>query len=179
MPAPLLTDDRVPVLETMRLRLRRHRPADLAGCAAMWADPEVVRHIGGRPFTEEETWWKLLRYAGLWALLGYGYWVIEDKATAAFLGELGFADFHRDIAPSIAGLPELGWVLASHAHGRGYATEAAGAVLAWGDAHLGGAQTVCLIAPENSASIRVAEKCGYRLLTRTTYKGEPTLMYRR
>jgi RimJ/RimL family protein N-acetyltransferase len=179
MPAPLLADNSVPVLETLRLKLRRHRIDDLGACAAMWADPDVVRHIGGRPFTEEETWWKLLRYAGLWALLGYGYWVIEDKATGGFLGELGFADFHRDITPSIDGLAELGWVLASHAHGRGYATEAARAVLAWGDAHLDGAQTVCIIAPENSASVRVAEKCGYRLLARTAYKGGPALLFRR
>lgn len=179
MPTALLPDHAVPVLETARLRLRRHRADDLAPCVAMWADPEVVRHIGGRPFTAEETWQKLLRYAGLWALLGYGYWVIEDKATGGFLGELGFADFHREIAPPIAGMPELGWVLAPHAHGRGYATEAARAVLAWGDAHLGGAQTVCIIAPDNAASVRVAEKCGYRLLTRTTYKGEPTAMFTR
>lgn len=167
----------VPVLETERLKLRRHRADDLADCAALWAHPEVVRYIGGRPFTAEETWSKILRYAGLWALMGYGYWAIEDKATSAFLGELGFADFRREIAPPLDGMPELGWVLAPHAHGRGLATEAAEAALAWADRHLGAPRTACIIAPENRASIRVAEKCGYRLLATTTHKGEPTLMF--
>ena len=169
----------VPVLETERLKLRRHRVDDLADCAAMWADPGVVRHISGRPFTEEEVWSKLLRYTGHWALLGFGYWVVEDKATGAFVGELGFADFRRDIEPSLDGMPELGWVLAVHAHGKGYATEAARAALAWGDRHLQSKRTACIIAPENHASIRVAEKCSYRLLQLTTYKGEPTLMFTR
>ncbi len=179
MPTALLPDHAVPTLETERLRLRRHRADDLAPCAAMWADPAVARHLGGRPFTEEETWSKLLRYVGLWALLGFGYWVIEDKATGAFLGELGFADFRREIEPSLAGMPELGWVLAGRAHGRGYATEAVRAALAWGDAHLAGARTACIIVPENRASVRVAEKCGYRLLRLTTYKGERTAMFTR
>jgi RimJ/RimL family protein N-acetyltransferase len=91
---------RAPSIETERLVLRAHRPADLPDCAAMWGDPAVTRYIGGRPFTREQTWHKILRYAGLWSLLGYGYWAIEEKATHRFAGELGFADFKRDIDPS-------------------------------------------------------------------------------
>ena len=59
-----------PTLETPRLALRAHRRDDFAACAAMWADPEVVRHIGGRTFSAEESWSRLLRYGGLWTLLG-------------------------------------------------------------------------------------------------------------
>ena len=80
--------------------------------AAMWADAGVTRFISGRPFTREECWARLLRYAGLWPTLGFGYWAIEDKAEGRFLGEAGFADFKRDMTPSIEGLPEAGWVLA-------------------------------------------------------------------
>lgn len=167
----------VPVLTTERLTLRRHRAADLADCAAMWADPEVVRHISGRPFSIEESWGRLLRYVGHWALVGYGYWVVEDRPSGRFLGEVGFADFRREIEPALDGVPELGWVLARHAHGRGYATEAVRAALAWGDATLAAPRTACIIAPEHRASIRVAEKCGFRLLQATSYKGEPTLMF--
>jgi RimJ/RimL family protein N-acetyltransferase len=169
----------VPVLQTKRLTMRGHRIDDFTDCAAMWADPVVTRYIGGKPLSEEEAWTRLLRYAGHWALMGFGYWAIEEKETGRFVGELGFADYKRDIEPSIKGVPELGWALASKAHGKGYATEAVGAAVAWGDAHFGSARTVCLVHPENLASIRVAEKCGYKEFQRTTYKGHPTIMFAR
>ncbi len=169
----------VPVIETARLRLRAHRADDLAACAAMWAEPAVTRYIGGKPATRQETWTKLLRYAGLWSLLGYGYWALEDRATGGFIGELGFADFMRDMEPSLDGRPEIGWALASHAHGNGYASEAVAAAVAWGDGAFGTVRTVCLIGPENVASIRVAEKCGYREFARAEYKGEATILFER
>jgi RimJ/RimL family protein N-acetyltransferase len=166
----------VPILETERLKLRGHRVEDFADCAAMWADAAVTRFIGGKPLGEEEAWTKFLRYAGHWALLGFGYWVAEEKATGKFVGEIGFADYKREIEPSLKGTPEIGWVLASAFHGRGYATEAVRAVVEWGDRTLEKARTACIIAPENLASIRVAEKCGYRQSQVTTYKGHDVLM---
>jgi len=169
--------EKVPILKTERLTLRGHRLEDFVDCAAMWADPEVTRFIGGKPLTEEEAWTRLLRYVGHWALLGFGYWVAEEDATGSLVGEIGFAEYKRDLEPSLKGTPEVGWVLASQAHGKGYATEAVRAVVAWGDAHFSAARTACIIAPENVASIRVAVKCGYREFTATSYKGQPTLMF--
>lgn len=167
----------VPVLETERLKLRGHRADDLAHCAAMWSDPVVIRYTTGKPLTEEESWRRILSYAGHWALMGYGYWVAEEKLTGRFVGDVGFADFKRDIDPSLKGVPESGWVLAPHAHGNGYATEAVRAILTWGDAHFGLPRTACIIQPENTASIRVAKKCGYRELTRTNYKDHEVVMF--
>lgn len=167
----------VPVLETERLKLRGHRLEDFVHCAAMWADPNITKHIGGKPFTEEESWTRLLRYVGHWALLGFGYWVIEEKTTGNFIGETGFADYKRDIEPSLRGVPEIGWVFASQAHGKGYATEAVRAVVAWGDTHFLSARTACIIDPENLPSIHVALKCGYRELQISTYKGHPTVIF--
>jgi RimJ/RimL family protein N-acetyltransferase len=167
----------VPTLETEHLKLRGHRLDDFPHCAAMWADPNVTRYIGGKPLTEEEAWTKFLRYAGHWSLLGFGYWAAEEKATGNFAGELGFADYKRDLEPSLKGVPEIGWVLASHAQGKGYATEAVRAIVAWGDAHFQSPRTACIIAPENLASIRVAVKCGYRELQLANYKGKTTLMF--
>ena len=91
-----------PALDTARLTLRAHTAADLDDCAALWADPTVVRHIGGRPFTAEETWARVLRYAGLWALVGFGYWVARDRSSGRFVGELGLADFRRAFDPPLA-----------------------------------------------------------------------------
>ena len=167
------------MVETERLRLRRHRLEDFADCAAMWADPIVTRFIGGKPFSEEDAWTRFLRHIGHWSLMGFGYWVVEEKDTGSFIGELGFADFKRDIQPFLKGTPEMGWALVSKVHGKGYATEAVRAAIGWGDAHFGSGRTVCIIHPENLASIRVAEKCGYKEFLRSTYKGHPTIMFAR
>jgi RimJ/RimL family protein N-acetyltransferase len=97
----------------------------------MWADPIVTRYIGGKPLNAEESWARLLRYAGHWALLGFGYWVVEEKETGSFAGEIGFADYKRNMEPSLDGTPEIGWVIASEFHGKGYATEAVRAAVIW------------------------------------------------
>jgi RimJ/RimL family protein N-acetyltransferase len=169
-----------PVIETERLRLTGHTLTDAADSAALWADPQVVRFIGGRPFTEEEVWTRLLRYVGHWAVMGYGYWAIREKASGRFAGEIGFADFRRDLDPPFAGAPEIGWALCTWAHGEGFATEAAQRVLLWGAERFGpGARTVCMISPENLSSIRVAQKCGYEAFASTSYKGVPTILFER
>jgi RimJ/RimL family protein N-acetyltransferase len=167
-----------PSIETERLVLRGHRRDDFAASAAMWADPEVARFIGGKPSTPEESWARMLRYPGHWALMGYGYWLIEEKATARFVGEAGFSDFKRTLEVPL-GAPEHGWALASWAHGKGYASEAVAAQLQWGKTHFGAAPFFCLIAPQNQASIRLAEKFGYRRFAAATYKGEETSLFRR
>jgi RimJ/RimL family protein N-acetyltransferase len=169
----------IPSLQTERLVLRGHRVEDFADCCSMWGDPAVTRFIGGRAFPRDEVWTKLLRYVGHWAAMGFGFWALEDKATGRFLGEVGFADFKRDLEPSIEGTPEMGWVLVPSAHGKGLATEAVRAALAWGKQTLPSQRTVCLISPENVASIRLAEKCGYREFHRTTYKNQPTVLFER
>jgi|SRR5689334_5470394 RimJ/RimL family protein N-acetyltransferase len=169
----------VPVLTTARLTLRGHTQADFDESAAMWADPDVTRYIGGRPFTREEAWARLLRYLGHWALLGFGYWVVRETATNRFVGEVGFVDYQREIEPSLEHAPEIGWVLSPAVHGQGFATEAVSAIIAWGESRFPGARTVCLIDPGNTPSLRVAEKCGYRELARASYRGEPSIILER
>lgn len=169
----------VPVLTTDRLTLRGHDASDFADCMTLWTDPEVTRYISGQPSTEEEVWARLLRIVGHWALMGFGYWMVREKATDRFVGAVGFIEGRRDLVPSIVGAPELGWVLTPAAHGKGFATEAVRAALAWGEAHFGSARTVCMIDPQNLPSLRVAEKVGYREFARTTYKGEATILFER
>jgi RimJ/RimL family protein N-acetyltransferase len=157
-----------PVLETERLRLRPHRVDDFADCVAMWSDPVITRYTIGNPAPPAQTWKRILAYRGHWALLGFGYWAVEEKATARYIGDVGFAEHKRDIQPPIEGIPELGWALISQAHGKGYATEASRAAVAWGDGHFGPAPTVCIIHQENRPSFRVADKLGYREVRRTS-----------
>ena len=143
----------------------------------MLADEDVVRHLGGQPFSREETWRKILGSLGLWDLLGYGYWVAERLEDKAYLGQIGFADFKRDMVPNIENIPEMGWILAPHAHGKGYASEAVAAALAWADEHLKAPEIVAIIDPANAASIRVAEKAGFERREDALYLGEPILLF--
>ena len=159
--------------------MRGYRLGDFADSLALWNDPLVYRYITGKPSPEGEVWPKFLRHVGQWALMGFGYWRVEEKAAGRFVGEVGFADFRRVIEPSMDGMPEIGWVLSSAVHGKGYATEAVGAALAWGDANFGSRRTVCIVDPENTASLRLAAKFGYREIARTTYLGDPTIMFTR
>lgn len=166
-------------LTTTRLTLAPHRPEDFDAVRAMWSHPDVVRYIGGRSFSDEESWARLLRYAGLWTMLGFGYWAAHETITGRYVGDFGLADFRRDIQPRLGDAPEAGWAMAPWAHGRGLAEEALVAVLGWADRDLDAPRTVCLIDPANVSSIRLAEKLGYRAFADVTYKGHPSRLFER
>lgn len=168
-----------PTVETARLRLRAHTPGDLACCLAMWSDADVTRFIGGRPQTREEVWGRLLRYAGMWRFMNHGFWVVEDRVSAQFVGEVGVMEARREIKPSFEGEPEIGWALAPGHQGKGYASEMVEAAIGWAAANIDAPKLVCIISPENAPSLRVADKFGFRERLRTTYHGEPTIQFER
>jgi RimJ/RimL family protein N-acetyltransferase len=162
----------IPTLETERLTLRAHRLDDFSAHAALWADEHVVRFITGAPSTREQSWSRMLRIAGMWHHMGFGFLAIVKKDTGQFIGEAGFLEARREMEPSIEGTIELGWALMPSAHGRGYATEALTALIGWAEAHFPCRPMTCIISPENQASLRVAAKLGFRETARTQYNGE-------
>lgn len=166
-------------LETERTIMRPHIVSDFDDCAAMWADPAVTLHISGRSSTRQESWARHLRNIGHWSALGFGYWVVREKSTDLFLGEVGFGDFQRAIEPPLGAIPEMGWVLCTAAHGRGLASEVATAACAWGDTHFSADKTVCIIAPEHTSSINVAQKQGFERKHMASYMGEQALIMER
>ena len=168
-----------PTLTTPRLSLAAHATVDFADMLSTWQDPVVVKYFGGQPSTPEECWARLLRYGGLWPLLGYGYWRVRETATGRFVGEIGFAEFRRDVIPSLYGAPEAGWVLAPWAHGQGMAREAAEAVFAWADGVLRARRTVCMIDPGNAASLNLASRLGFKPFAETRYKGRDSVLLER
>ena len=158
--------------ETARLRLRLFEERDLDAVAAMYADPEVMRHIGdGKTFTRGESWRSLAAALGHWALRGYGLWALELKSTGETVGRVGF------IEPE--GWPgfELGWIVARPHWGKGYATEAAGFALGHAHVALGRKRVISLIRPANAASIRVAEKLGMESEGEIDFMGAPVLVH--
>jgi RimJ/RimL family protein N-acetyltransferase len=123
----------------------------------MLADPEVMRYIGeGRALDRAETWRAMALSLGHWALRGFGLFAVEEKATGALVGRIGL--LFPEVWPSI----ELAWTLARARWGEGFATEGAAAVRDYAFRTLGLPRLISLIAPENAASIRVAERIGER-----------------
>lgn len=168
-----------PTIETERLILRRHRLSDYEACCALTTDPEAVRMIYRTPMSPEDTWNRLLRFAGHWSLLGYGLMIVEEKASGQVVGEVGVADFHRGLGDDFDPFPEMAWMMAQDVHGRGYATEAVTAVLGWMQVACRPDQTVCIVDAQNLPSLRVAEKLGYHPIGEAEYKGTPVVKLRR
>lgn len=169
----------VPVLTTQRLVLRPHTPDDLAASLSLWSDAEVVRFIGGRTSEAEEVWNRMVRYAGFWAMLGFGYWLVEARNTGTFLGEVGFLDGRRQMDPPFADEPEMGWAFLPSAQGRGYALEATSAALDWADRELSGPRVVCIIEPSNERSIQLAGRLGFRELGTAVHRGVTVVQFER
>ena len=169
---------RAPTLLTARLELSAATRADFEPFAAIWADAEVVRFIGRQTRDRQDSWLTLMRGAGFWDVLGYGPWTVRERETGDYVGDVGFADYCRGMDPDISGVPEAGWVFARKHWGKGYATEALTATHAWLDQHHPG-RSVCIIEPDHAASIRVAQKLGYRDFDSSDYKGDPMLIFER
>ncbi len=168
------------MIETQRLLLRRNTLEDFEAIRDMYVDPEVIRHIGvGKPSTAQDSWFRLLRLIGNWTAFGYGFFSVIERSSGRFAGLVGFARFHRELGEDFDPFPEAGWSLASWAHGKGFATEAATAAHDWFEAQHGRRRTVCIIDPGNDRSIRVAEKLGYRLIGPRQYRDETILVFAR
>lgn len=169
----------IPTIETERLILREHRLSDFEDYCEMWRDPDVVRFLGGAPLSREEAWQRLLRHAGVWHYMGFGFFAIEEKSTGHFMGEAGFHEMRRDIEPRIEGTLEAGWGLVPSAQGWGYATEAMTGLFGWADTAFPDLTRTCVIHADNLSSMRVAQRFGFTQVARTSYHGEPTVIFER
>jgi RimJ/RimL family protein N-acetyltransferase len=159
-------------LLTPRLILRQPKLHDFSAFAAQRADPVMMKFIGkGDLLGEEDAWLKFHSMIGHWQLLGFGTWMVEDKASGETIGAVGYADKKRPKDHPASGAPEMGWSLASSAHGKGYASEALKAALSWGYDFFGPARVVCVISDGNDASIRLAEKHGFEQFATATRYG--------
>ncbi|MFD2786665.1 GNAT family N-acetyltransferase [Hymenobacter rubripertinctus] len=181
VPLSLLTTPAglVPQLETPDLLLRAPLVADLPEFTAISNDPVFYRFLGNKPQSEEEVWRRMLGQLGHWTLFGYGPWAIEEKSTGLFIGTAGFFDFQRNLTPSLKGTLETGWTIAPRVQGRGYATQALQAALAWMEPRLPAARLTCIIDPDNVASLAIARKFNFHEFARATYHQEPIVLLER
>jgi len=159
-------------LETERLILRTYRLSDFEDHLKLCADPDVMRYlIGGKPMSRLEAWRHMAFLVGHWELLGYGYFAAEEKGTGRFVGRIGFTN------PE--GWPgfEVGWTIAPEFQGRGFATEGGRFLLQHAFNEMGRDHVISVIHPDNTPSIRVAERLGEKLEGRTEVAGMPMLIY--
>ncbi len=142
----------IPTIRTERLLLRPFREEDWQGVLAYMSDPAVTT------FLEEG----LLDEAGSRSFVAHN---LGDSAQALAVthrksGELiGHLVFHPWFGPRTQ---EIGWVLGRPHQGKGYATEAARALLVYGFETLDLHRVIATCQPENVASWRVMEKLGMR-----------------
>jgi RimJ/RimL family protein N-acetyltransferase len=159
-------------LETDRLILRNYRLSDFEDHFKLCADPNVMRYLlGQKPLSRFEAWRHMAYIVGHWELLGYGYFVAEEKATGRFVGRIGFTN------PE--GWPgfELGWTLAPEFQGKGFATEGGRFLLNYAFSEMKRNHVISVIHPDNRASIRVAERLGEELEGETEVGDMHMLIY--
>ncbi len=144
-----------PQLRTDRLVLRRWQPADRAPFAALNADTAVMEHFPAA-MTREESDAFVDRIEAAFDRDGFGLWAVE--AAGVFIGftGLGRPSFDAHFTPAV----EVGWRLARHSWGRGYATEAARAALRHGFGRAGLAEIVSFTAVPNVRSAAVMRRLG-------------------
>lgn len=142
----------IPTLSTARLLLRAPRLDDFEHWAEFFASDRSV-HEGG-PMGRIDAWHVWAADVALWPLRGYGAFSLEDRATGAYVGEVGI--YQPEGFPG----PELGWFLVPSAEGKGHAAEAARAVMDWVRETLGWTRLSSIIEPANERSIRVGLSLG-------------------
>jgi len=146
-------------IQTQRLHLRELSPLhDAANMLALLNDPGFIAGIGDRNVRSEAQARDYLAnwHGAQYATAGFGHYAIELRETGGFIGTAGLIQ-RADLA-----LPDIGYALLSAHQGRGYAEEAARAVMAHARDTLGLRALCAIVSPGNAGSVRLLEKLGLR-----------------
>lgn len=160
----------IPTLDAGDVSLRAVRESDLDAIAAFYATERS--HFVGGPLDRIASWRVISASLGHWALRGYGYWQIEDKASGQPAGACGF--IFREGWDE----PELGWQVWDGFEGRGIAFQAVQAARAHGARHFGLDGVISYIDPRNARSIKLAERLGASFERETVFFDKPCRVYR-
>lgn len=167
------------MIETERLLLRRYRPDDLEALHALTEPEEMRRHLAPGAPSMEDSFARLQRTIGGWAVDGFGSFAIVERASGEYVGNGGIFRMVRSFDHGWEEAIEAGWIIAAGRWGQGYASEAMVAVHGWFDRAHGPRPTMCMIVPGNAASERLAAKLGYRPSRTALHKGDTVQLYER
>ena len=163
--------------QTERLLLRPPTPDDRANYHAHFTQPAIERWLRPYPlppFTPGALDELIEGDCAHWTDHGFGPWVLIEQETGAFTGRGGL---HWTVVEGTA-MIELAWSVEPSLHGRGYATEMAGAAIGWAR-ELRFEELIALVLPANTASRRVAEKVGCLQDGEVDHAGLPHLLFRK
>lgn len=162
----------LPVLATARLTLRPWTLDDVDRLHALWTDPDVRRYLWDDVVITRERAEETVRNAiGSAARERFGQWLVLESTGGSLAGFCGLS--RREPGADL----ELMYGLAPACWGRGFAAEAARAVLGYAFGTLGLARVTAATDVPNAASARVLERLGMRLTHRGTLNGLETLFY--
>jgi len=157
------------LVETERLVLRQLAMADLDEFVELHRDPEVIRFV--RALDRVQTEKRLQANEQEWGERGHGLLTILDRSSGRLLGRVGLKYWPQFQET------EAGWLLGRDAWGHGYATEAGRACLKWGFETLPIPYITAMIHPENTRSIRVAQRLGFEPVREDVLLGDPVIVY--
>lgn len=163
------------LIETKRLLLRPLEASDAPGMFALDSNPAVHEFLGKKPIqTIEQVQTNIAAVQEQYVRHGIGRWAIIDKATNDFIGWSGLK-YEPNVRPFA--YYDLGYRLREEYWGRGIATESAIPFLQYGFEELGLDVLHAGADVQNSASNRVLQKLGFRLVETFEYDGQPHYWY--
>jgi len=142
---------------------------DLDDLVALHAAPEVAQFM--RTLPRERAIERIAASDEEWRDRGHGLLAIVERDSRRFLGRTGLRYWPE------FGETEIGWALHPEHWGRGYATEAASAVLGWAFRAFDLEYLTAMIRPDNLRSSRVAEQLGMTPIREDVLRGIPVLVY--
>jgi len=153
------------ILETKRLKVREMTLDDIDRLYEIYAEPSITKYMEGLyPDRQEELEFSKSYIENMYGFYGYGLWIVVEKASGRIIGRAGLSNREADGEVCL----ELGYVIAKESQKKGYATEVSQAILEYAKDELGATKVIALMKSENEASVRTAEKLGFKEVCEVT-----------